>query len=249
MKVRNEGDVEVSWLDRHDEDFSELAAALLPQLYRRAYLLTTSAQQAEDLAQTALAKAYASWSRVRKADDPAAYVHGILLNAFLSERRRRSSGEIPWADPAEARTAEPAGPHGSDVTERLVLLDALRELGAIDRSVVVLRYWEDRSVEQTADLLNLSSAAVRNRSSRALARLRTALGAPNRRWRKPDEHHPRRDPAARVPRPAGRLAGAAGLRLGGGHRARVAASAPAGVRRSRSGRWPRPPSWRSASPR
>ena len=165
----------MSWLRQRDEEFSELAAALLPQLYRRAYLLTTSTAQAEDLAQTALAKAYAAWSRVRTADDPAAYVHGILLKAFLSERRRRSSGEIPSADPTEGRDGLVAGP---DVAERLVLLDALRELGTVDRSVVVLRYWEDRSVEQTADLLNLSSAAVRNRSSRALAQLRAALGAP-----------------------------------------------------------------------
>lgn len=165
----------MSWLRQRDEEFSELAAALLPQLYRRAYLLTTSTALAEDLVQTALAKAYAAWSRVRSADDPAAYVHGILLKAFLSERRRRSSSEIPSADPTGGRAGVV---EGADVAERLVLLDALRGLGTVDRSVVVLRYWEDRSVEQTADLLNLSSAAVRNRSTRALAQLRAALGAP-----------------------------------------------------------------------
>ncbi|HSV40158.1 MAG TPA: SigE family RNA polymerase sigma factor [Nocardioidaceae bacterium] len=152
-----------------DEEFSELAAALMPQLYRRAYLLTASHQHAEDLTQTALAKTYDAWWRVQRAVDPAAYVHGILLKSFLSERRRRSSGELPVADPK----SEDA--HDHDLADRIVLVDALAQLAALDRAVVVLRFWEDRSVEQTAALLNLSSAAVRNRSMRALKRLRVVL--------------------------------------------------------------------------
>ena len=76
---------------RWDAEFTEFVAARSPQLYRNAYLLTTSPHAAEDLVQTALAKAYAAWWRVRGASDPVAYVHGILIKAFLSERRRRSS--------------------------------------------------------------------------------------------------------------------------------------------------------------
>src|SRR3954471_11517061 len=96
--------------DRTDDEFAEFVAARSPQLYRSAYLLTTSPHAAEDLVQTALAKAYAAWWRVRSAHDPVAYVHGVLVKAFLSDRRRRSSGELPTADVPERATpnADPA---------------------------------------------------------------------------------------------------------------------------------------------
>ena len=80
-----------------DDDFSDFVAARADHLYRQAWLLAGTHQAAEDLVQTALTKAYAAWSRVRRADDPVAYVHGVLLNAFLSDRRRRSSAELPVA--------------------------------------------------------------------------------------------------------------------------------------------------------
>jgi RNA polymerase sigma-70 factor (sigma-E family) len=166
----------MSWVKERDDEFTELAATLVPGLYRRAYLLTTSQQHAEDLVQTSLAKAYAAWSIVCRADDPAAYIHAILLNVFVSERRRRSSREIPSADPSDQLRDRGDQVSQSDPTDRLVLLEALRSLGDVDRAVVVLRYWEDRSIEQTAALLNLTSAGVRNRSLRALARLRSVLG-------------------------------------------------------------------------
>jgi RNA polymerase sigma-70 factor (sigma-E family) len=154
---------------RWDAEFTEFVAARSPQLYRNAYLLTTSPHAAEDLVQTALARAYAAWWRVRGAADPVAYVHGILIKAFLSDRRRRSSGELPTEHVPEevARDADPA--------QRLALMAALADLGERDRAVVVLRYWEDRSVAETADQLGLSVAAVRNRSLRALRSLRGLL--------------------------------------------------------------------------
>ena len=102
-------------------------------------------------------------------------MHGILLHAFLTEQRRRSSKEIPIDDAGERLHSAQSPALGSDPTERLVLLDALRQLSDLDRAVVVLRYWEDLSVDQTGRELNLSSAAVRNRSLRALARLRAVL--------------------------------------------------------------------------
>src|ERR1044071_8138146 len=82
-----------------DSEFTEFLAARSVQLYRSAYLLTTSPHSAEDLLQTALAKTYAAWGRVRRADDPVAYVHGVLIKTFLSERRKRSSTELPFAEP------------------------------------------------------------------------------------------------------------------------------------------------------
>jgi len=155
---------------RWDAEFTEFVAARSPQLYRNAYLLTTSPHAAEDLVQTALAKAYAAWWRVRGASDPVAYVHGILIKAFLSERRRRSSGELPTDRVPDGHA------HDADPAQRLALMSALAELSDLDRAVVVLRYWEDRSVADTAAQLGLSVAAVRNRSLRALRSLRGLLG-------------------------------------------------------------------------
>jgi RNA polymerase sigma-70 factor (sigma-E family) len=154
---------------RTDDEFADFVAARSPQLYRSAYLLTMSPHAAEDLVQTALAKAYAAWWRVRGADDPVAYVHGVLVKTFLSERRRRSSGELPTA--AVPDHAVPA----DDPTDRVALLTALADLAPLDRAVVVLRFWEDRSVIQTATDLDLTEAAVKNRSLRALRTLRGLL--------------------------------------------------------------------------
>jgi RNA polymerase sigma-70 factor (sigma-E family) len=152
-----------------DVEFTEFVTARSTQLYRTAYLLAGSPDRAEDLVQTALTKAYAAWWRVRRADDPVAYVHGVLIKAFLSERRRKSSTELPVS---EIREKPVTGPDPSD---RVALLAALGRLGTTDRAVVVLRYWEDLSVAQTAAALGLSEAAVKNRSLRALRGLRDDL--------------------------------------------------------------------------
>ncbi len=156
-----------------DDEFAEFVAARSPQLYRSAYLLTTSPHAAEDLVQTALAKAYAAWWRVRSANDPVAYVHGVLVKSFLSDRRRRSSGELPVGEVPERATED------ADPVERAALLGALAELAPLDRAVVVLRFWEDRSVAETAADLGLSEAAVKNRSLRALRSLRGLLSEPH----------------------------------------------------------------------
>ena len=155
-----------------DEEFTDFVASASPQLHRKAWLLTTSSAAADDLVQSALAKAYVNWRRVSAADDPTAYVSGIVLKTFLSDRRRRSSTEVAVAEPSEVDDARTTT---DDPALRLTLLAALRTLGPLDRAVVVLRYWEDRSVEETAHALHLSSAAVKNRSLRALAALRPQL--------------------------------------------------------------------------
>ena len=162
---------------QRDDEFAEFVAARSPQLYRSAYLLTASPHAAEDLVQTALAKAYAAWWRVSSAHDPVAYVHGVLIKSFLSDRRRRSAGELPVADLPE-RPGTAADPT-QGTTERIALMAALADLSPLDRAVVVLRFWEDRSVAQTAAELDLSEAAVKNRSLRALRALRGLLTEPH----------------------------------------------------------------------
>jgi RNA polymerase sigma-70 factor (sigma-E family) len=154
-----------------DAEFTEFLTARSSQLYRSAYLLTTSPHAAEDLLQTALVKTYAAWGRVRRADDPVAYVHGVLIKTFLSERRRRSSTELPTAEPV---LVEDPG-RTSDPTDRVALTTVLARLAPLDRAVVVLRFWEDRSVAQTAADLDLTEAAVKNRSLRSLRTLRELL--------------------------------------------------------------------------
>lgn len=153
--------------------FREFAEARTGQLFRSGCLLTSGdTHLAEDLVQETLGRMYVAWGRpaVRQGN-PAAYAQTVLVRAFLAHQRRRSAGERP-----SDNLPEPEAAGGSDPSLRLTLLDALRRLPPKDRAVVVLRYWEDRSIEETADALHLSSAAVRTRSSRALARLREQLG-------------------------------------------------------------------------
>ncbi|GAA5015167.1 SigE family RNA polymerase sigma factor [Kitasatospora paranensis] len=152
-------------------EFRAFAAARGHHLIRTAYLLTGGdAHLAEDLAQEALSRLYGRWRKVSRLENPAGYAQTVLVNTFLSHRRRRSSSEQPTDRITEV------GVSGPDTSLRVTLLRALGELPAQDRAVLVLRYWEDRSVEETAAALRIGSSTVRSRSSRALARLRAVLG-------------------------------------------------------------------------
>jgi RNA polymerase sigma-70 factor (sigma-E family) len=154
-------------------EFEEFAHARSPHLLRSAWLLCGDVHQAEDLVQDTLAKVYVRWHRrlAGRIDNPAAYAHTTLVRTFLSARRRKSAGELPYADP-------PDGVHPDRAAEtdlQLLVGDALALLAPADRVVLVLRYLEDRSVSETAALLGVSDGAVRNRSMRALDRLRPLL--------------------------------------------------------------------------
>ncbi|GAA2036199.1 hypothetical protein GCM10009839_41340 [Catenulispora yoronensis] len=155
---------------RGEQEFIELASARGAHLLRTAYLLTGDWHLAEDLVQETLGKMFVAWRGAGAIDNPAGYVQTVLVRTYLSYRRKRSSGELPQAEIPEAAARE------SDVALRMSLMDGLARLDSRDRAVIVLRYWEDRSVDETADALGLSAAAVRNQSSRALARLRAVLG-------------------------------------------------------------------------
>lgn len=157
-----------------EQEFEEFVRATAPRLHRAAYLLAGEHHLAEDLTQATYAKVYASWRRVRRADDPLAYARTMLLNTFLSHRRLRRSGELPTDfDSADHRLRPDTG--GTDPGLRVDLERALATLPPIDRAIVVLRYWDDRSVEETARELGMSAVAVRARAHRALRRLRPLL--------------------------------------------------------------------------
>lgn len=153
------------------DSFQDFITARGGHLYRTACLLTGGdTHLAEDLVQETLGRMYVRWGRPSRLENPSGYAQTTLVNTFISLRRKRSSSERP----AEI-TVESAA-RGEDVPLRLTLLGALRQLSPQDRAVLVLRFWEDRSVEETAAALNLSSGAVRSRSSRALERMRGLLG-------------------------------------------------------------------------
>lgn len=155
---------------RADVTFEEFVRASGPRMHRTALLLTGGDHHlAEDLTQATYTKVYAAWRRVSRADDPVAYTRTVLTRTFLSHRRLRRSSERP--QDVLPDSAGPASPPG-DPALRLDLLAALGRLPARDRTVLVLRYWQDLSVAETAETLRLSQAAVRQQSRRALARLR-----------------------------------------------------------------------------
>ncbi|MFC9846498.1 SigE family RNA polymerase sigma factor [Streptomyces sp. NPDC060223] len=151
-----------------EDDFQAFMVSRWPALLRTAYLLTGNRHDAEDLVQTALARAYSRWSRVRRADSPDAYVWRIMININVDRLRRLKIRE--WLThrmperPAEDRTEE--------LVARGPLLDALGRLPAQQRAVVVLRYAEDRTETEVAELLGVGVGTVRSHAARARAKLR-----------------------------------------------------------------------------
>jgi RNA polymerase sigma-70 factor (sigma-E family) len=149
---------------RTTTDFDEFVAARSTGLLRTAYLLTHDHALAEDLLQTALAKAWFSWSRIH--GDPEPYVRRILVNTFSSWWRRKWNGEHAYADLPEA----PAASDGTD--DRHDLWTAMGRLPRRQRAVIVLRFVEDLSEAETARLLGIAPGTVKSQTSKALAKLR-----------------------------------------------------------------------------
>ncbi|CAM3323649.1 SigE family RNA polymerase sigma factor [Nocardioides dubius] len=150
--------------------FEEFARARTAHLLRSAWLLCGSRTEAEDLVQETLVKVYVRMHRVLAPalDNPAAYAQTTLTRTFVSSRRKRSSTEQPYADLPDGAL----GDHADAAALRVSLADALAEASPTDRAVLVLRYLDDLSVDEVAGILGLSPGAVRNRSMRALARMR-----------------------------------------------------------------------------
>jgi RNA polymerase sigma-70 factor (sigma-E family) len=152
-------------------EFAEFASAASPRLRRMAFLLCGNWHTAEDLTQTALAKVFASWPRVRRQEAVHAYTTRTLVNTFLADRRLRRNGEVL----TDRLPDRPAG--GPAPEDRIVVLDALATLPPRSRAVVILRYWADLNVEQAAAVLGCSPGTVKSQTARALSRLRDTLGS------------------------------------------------------------------------
>lgn len=154
---------------RDDVAFNEFATGMAPRLFRSALLMCGDWHLAEDLTQTTLAKLYVAWPKVAAANSSEAYARGTLTKTFLSHARVRANSERPQVDLGVDVAAS------GDASQRVELFEAIRTLEPLDRAVVVLRYWNDRTVDETAAATGLSPGAVRTRASRALARLRAEL--------------------------------------------------------------------------
>ena len=147
------------------ESFDAYVAARYATLLRTAYLLTGNHHDAEDLVQTALVKAVGVWRRI--ADSPDAYVRRILVNENVSRWRRHRGREVLTDRP-------PEGVVPGDSGDALALRDALAGLAPRQRAVIVLRYYEDLTERETADVLGIAVGTVKSQTRDALARLRLA---------------------------------------------------------------------------
>lgn len=149
--------------------FEEYAFTRTSALVRLARLLTGDEHRAEDLVQDVLARAYARWARISRTDRPDAYVRRMLVNAHHSWWRRRSSQEISVAD---VHDRPGATDEATGVAERDALWRLVRTLPARQRTVIVLRYYEDLDDTSIAEIMDCSTGTVRTHAMRALTALR-----------------------------------------------------------------------------
>jgi RNA polymerase sigma-70 factor (sigma-E family) len=153
--------------------FSDFAAARAAPMLAMARGLTRSPADAEDLVQDVLAKALLKWAVVSKADDPAAYVNRMLVNAAMSFWRGAAvRRESPTA--VEDLPSQAVADRSGQIIERDALLGALRTLPPRHRAVLVLRYYEGLPDPEIADILGMAQATVRSSAARGLQALRKA---------------------------------------------------------------------------
>lgn len=163
-----------------DGEFSALVAARSLALRRMAYLMCGDWDQAEDLVQVAFIKLHAAWGRVRTEQGVDAYLRTTLLRACIDEKRRAH-----WRREQPSSDAMPDVPGLHDgavaaVSDREVVVAALRRLPAGQRAVLILRFFDDQDVGATARLLGISVGTVKSQTARGLAAMRSILPDPAR---------------------------------------------------------------------
>ncbi|SCG57741.1 RNA polymerase sigma-70 factor, sigma-E family [Micromonospora echinaurantiaca] len=151
-----------------ESEYREYVSARLEHLRRVAYLLCHDWHAADDLVSTVLLKLFRSWRSVRQAENLDAYVRGMLTNAWLDELRR------PWRRHEHATVQLPESwIEATEPGDRHSIGRLLLGLSPRQRAVVILRYYCDLSVEQTARLLGVSDGTGKSQSARALETLRS----------------------------------------------------------------------------
>ena len=157
--------------EHRDAEFTDFVADHGGQLLRTACLVTGDTHLGEDLLQSALAKAYGSWAKVRAADHPAAYVRRLMINTHLSWVRRLTNTERPLERFPDGGSADHQAAHAETDEMRRALL----RLSPRVRTAVVLRYFEDLTEAETAQVMGCSRSTVNNHVTRGLAALRRLL--------------------------------------------------------------------------
>ena len=143
-----------------------------PALVRYATALCGDPTEAEELVQSALVRVALRWPVVRDKDNPDGYVRRAIVNGYLTTWRRIRSRETSVAEPPEVGVVADSATGIDDV---MTVRRALATLPPRQRAVLVLRYLEDRSEQETADLLGCSVGTVKSQASKALAKLRNAV--------------------------------------------------------------------------
>ncbi|GAB3958070.1 SigE family RNA polymerase sigma factor [Actinoallomurus acanthiterrae] len=157
-------------MSRVDDEYTAHVQELLPRLRRTAYLLCADWHRADDLVQATITRLYVKWRRARAAENLDAYVRTMLVRQFLGEQRTGWRSRVSVV----ADTPEPVAA-GSDVDAGLDVRRALAAVPARQRATLVLRFYCDLTVDQTAEILGCSSGNVKSQTSRGLAALRRIL--------------------------------------------------------------------------
>ncbi|GAA4608725.1 RNA polymerase sigma factor (sigma-70 family) [Actinoplanes octamycinicus] len=150
------------------EQFTRFASDSSARLHSTAFQLCRDWHLAQDLTQATLTKLFLSWERAAGSDNLSAYAQKVLVRTYLDHRRRRSSTE---STPGELR--EPS--YAVDRDLRITMMDALSRLPARDRTIVLLRYFADHSVEQVAAELDVPITVVKSQTRRSLIKLKHLL--------------------------------------------------------------------------
>ena len=154
-----------------DARLSDYVRGQWPQLVRYATALCGDPAEAEELVQSALVRVALRWPFVRDKDNPDAYVRRAIANGYLTAWRRVRKHEVTVAEPPELLAAD----RTAGVDDVMTVRRALATLPPRQRAVLVLRYLEDRSEQQTAEILGCSVGTVKSQASKALGKLRAVV--------------------------------------------------------------------------
>lgn len=151
-----------------DKGFTDYFASRSSAMRGTAFLLCGDWHRAEDIVQTAFVKLYRAWNRVTRHEVLDAYARQILIRTFLDETRRGFfHREQPTAEDTDRAVHDERG-----IEDRMVLLRALAQVPPRQRAVLVLRYWEDLSIEETAKALRCAAGTVKSQAARGLDAMR-----------------------------------------------------------------------------
>jgi RNA polymerase sigma-70 factor (sigma-E family) len=158
--------------------FEEFAQAKLQTLLNFSTVLTNDRALGEDLVQDVLMRVHAQWGRIGDLDQPLAYVRRMLVNEFVSWRRKWAR-IVPRSDVADLVESSAAADPVSGLVERAALADDIARLPRKQRAVIILRYYEDLPDDEIANWLGCAPSTVRVHALRALRTLRVASGTSN----------------------------------------------------------------------